>query len=123
MHTQESTGIDHPFFPKDYRYKRDHQISGIGIDDGNALMVKAGYSGSGLNDVIWMGEVVNSACHLANKAGRGWRKNVLISEKVYENISKDVQDYFSKCQIDSKTYYESDIVWSEYEDWIEQNYN
>ena len=43
--------------------------------------------------------------------------------KVYENISKDVQDYFSKCQIDSKTYYESDIVWSEYEDWIEQNYN
>ena len=70
-----------------------------------------------------MGEVVNSACHLANKAGRGWRKNVLISEKVYENISKDVQDYFSKCQIDSKTYYESDIVWSEYEDWIEQNYN
>lgn len=50
-------------------------------------------------------------------------KNVLISEKVYENISKDVQDYFSKCQIDSKTYYESDIVWSEYEDWIEQNYN
>ena len=70
-----------------------------------------------------MGEVVNSACHLANKAGRGWRKNVLISEKVYENISKDVQDYFSKCQIDSKTYYESDIVWSEYEEWIEQNYN
>ncbi len=50
-------------------------------------------------------------------------KNVLISEKVYENISKDVQDYFSKCQIDSKTYYKSDIVWSEYEDWIEQNYN
>ena len=97
--------------------------TGIGIDDGNALMVKAGYSGSGLNDAIWMGEVVNSACHLANKAGRGWRKNVLISERVYENISKDVQDYFSKCQIDSKTYYESDIVWSEYEEWIEQNCN
>ena len=34
-------------------------------------MVKAGYSGSGINDVIWMGDVVNTACHLANKAGRG----------------------------------------------------
>ena len=46
--------------------KKYESIStGIGIDDGNALMVKAGYSGSGLNDVIWMGEVVNSACHLA----------------------------------------------------------
>ena len=104
--------------------KKYESIStGIGIDDGNALMVKAGYSGSGLKDAIWMGEVVNSACHLANKAGRGWRKNVIISEKVYENISKDVQDYFSKCQIDSKTYYESDILWIEYEDWIEQNCN
>lgn len=49
---------------------------GIGIDDGLALMVKAGYSGSGLNDVIWMGDVVNSACHLANRAGRGLRKTI-----------------------------------------------
>ena len=47
---------------------------GIGIDDGRALMVKAGYSGSGINDVVWMGDVVNSACHLSNKAGRNNRK-------------------------------------------------
>ncbi len=32
-------------------------------------MVKASYSGNNINDVIWMGDVVNSACHLSNKAG------------------------------------------------------
>lgn len=40
-------------------------------------MVKAGYSGSGINDVIWMGDVVNTACHLANKAGRGIRNKIV----------------------------------------------
>ena len=64
---------------------------GIGIDDGLALMVKAGYSGSGLNDVIWMGDVVNSACHLANRAGRGLRKTILVSSKVYENVLENTQ--------------------------------
>lgn len=39
------------------RKKRYSQISvGIGIDYGRALMVKAGYSGSGINDAIWMGD-------------------------------------------------------------------
>ena len=34
---------------------------GIGMDWGRALMIKAGYSGSGINDVVYMGDVVNSA--------------------------------------------------------------
>lgn len=44
---------------------------GIGIDYGRALMIKAGYSGSGINEVVYMGDIVNSAAHLAHKAGRG----------------------------------------------------
>lgn len=49
---------------------------GIGVDYGRALMIKAGYSGSGINDVIYMGEVVNSAAHLAHKAGRSWNNSI-----------------------------------------------
>lgn len=37
---------------------------GIGIDDWRTLMIKAGYSGSGINDVVWMGETVNKASRL-----------------------------------------------------------
>lgn len=62
--------------------KKYNTISvGIGIDDGLALMVKAGYSGSGINDVVWMGDVVNTACHLANKAGRQGRKEIIVTKK------------------------------------------
>jgi class 3 adenylate cyclase len=45
---------------------------GIGVDYGRVLMIQAGYSGSGINDVIYMGDVVNRAAHLAHKAGRGF---------------------------------------------------
>ena len=94
---------------------------GIGIDDGLVLMVKAGYSGSGLNDVIWMGDVVNSACHLANRAGRGLRKTILVSSKVYENVLENTQKLLSKCTIDGKIYYEGNFIWKEMENWYHEN--
>ena len=102
--------------------KKYEKISvGIGIDDGLALMVKAGYSGSGLNDVIWMGDVVNSACHLANKAGRGYRKTILVSSKVYENVLENTQKLLNSCIIDGKTYYEGNFIWQPMEAWYKEN--
>lgn len=43
---------------------------GIGMSSGRALMIQAGYKGSGIFDVVWMGDVVNEAaklCHLGNR--------------------------------------------------------
>lgn len=63
---------------------------GIGIDYGRALMIKAGYNGSGINDVIYMGDVVNRAAHLAHTAGRGGpfysTPSVWVGEFVYKNL-------------------------------------
>lgn len=94
---------------------------GIGIDDGRALMVKAGYSGSGINDVIWMGDVVNSACHLANKAGRNGRKTILVSDCVYNNVLEETQTWLSSCEIDGRIYYEGDFSWLEMDEWYQEN--
>lgn len=94
---------------------------GIGIDDGRALMVKAGYSGSGINDVIWMGDVVNSACHLANKAGRNGRKTILVSDCVYNNVLEETQKMLSSCEIDGRIYYEGDFSWLEMNEWYQEN--
>ncbi len=49
-------------------YKTPIQV-GIGISYGRALMIKAGYSGSGLADVVYMGDVVNKASKLAAIGG------------------------------------------------------
>ena len=69
---------------------------GIGMDYGRALMVKAGYFGSGLNDVIWMGDVVNSACHLANKAGRNGKQPVRRQIRRDERGIQDDVPHFAK---------------------------
>lgn len=104
------------------RKKKYSQISvGIGIDYGRALMVKAGYSGSGINDVIWMGDVVNSACHLCNKAGRIYRKVVVISSVVYNNLNENYQNLFSSYADGWVTRYEGDIIDNDMNDWYNEN--
>jgi class 3 adenylate cyclase len=104
------------------RKKGYSEISvGIGIDYGRALMVKAGYSGSGINDVIWMGDVVNSACHLCNKAGRDYRKVIIISKVVYDNLNEHNQGLFSSYLDGWTTRYEGDIINTVMEEWYNKN--
>ena len=78
---------------------------GIGVDYGRALMVKAGYSGSGLNDVIWMGDVVNTACHLANKAGRQGLSPILVSQNIYSKLSDANKRFFRLSGTEGINYY------------------
>lgn len=109
-----------------YKLKKKNykEISvGIGIDDGRALMVQAGYSGSSINEVIWMGDVVNSACHLANKAGRNGRKAVIFPYVIYNNINEHNKGLFTTYyDIDEcKTLYEGTIVNTGMEYWYKEN--
>ena len=103
--------------------KKDYsEISvGIGIDYGRALMVKAGYSGSGINDVIWMGDVVNTACHLCNKAGRYIRSVIVISSTVYDDLNEEIQKKFSRFSDQYVTRYEGSITNSSMDEWYKEN--
>lgn len=94
---------------------------GIGIDDGRALMVKAGYSGSGINDIVWMGDVVNTACHLANKAGRSGRKRIVITNKIYDNLNDKHKGFFSSYTDGIIVRYEGDVIRTEMENWYKEN--
>lgn len=104
------------------RKKSYNEISiGIGMNYGRALMVKAGYSGSGLNDVIWMGDVVNSACHLANKAGRDGFKHLVVSSIIHSNLNEHNQRLLNSITIDWKTYYEGDVINIEMDKWYTEH--
>lgn len=61
---------------------------GIGIDTGRALMLKAGFSGSAINDVIWMGDVLNRASHLCHAANKGGRKVIQLSKAVLDLLDQ-----------------------------------
>lgn len=104
------------------RKKGYSQISvGIGMDYGRALMVKAGYSGSGLNDVIWMGDVVNSACHIANKAGRDGKKTLVVSSCIYSNLNEHNQNLLNATTIDWTTYYEGYVINTAMDEWYDEH--
>lgn len=70
--------------------RREHATIevGIGIDTGRALMLKAGFSGSGINDVIWMGDVLNRASHLCHAANKGGRKVIQLSKAVLDLLDQ-----------------------------------
>lgn len=93
---------------------------GIGADWGRALMIKAGYSGSGINEVIYMGDVVNSAAHLAHEAGRLGRSPIFVGSDFYGNLKKSNQGLLSSQYTQGLgTIHSGDIVWTDMNDWVE----
>jgi len=61
---------------------------GIGISDGRALMIKAGYSGSGISDIVWMGDVVNEASKLADYGNKTYMDHeIMVSKKIYDDLN------------------------------------
>lgn len=93
---------------------------GIGIDYGRVLMIKAGFSGSGINDVVYMGDVVNRAAHLAHEAGRGWNDPFFIGGDFHCNLTDDNQELLTSRFVSGLgTVYTGDVVRIAMNDWIE----
>lgn len=90
---------------------------GVGIDYGRALMIKAGYSGSGINDIVWMGDVVNQACHLCNEANSSLFDNrVFLSNIIYENLNENNKKLCTKDN--GRDIYQANIVNIEMNNWL-----
>ncbi|MBN3723566.1 hypothetical protein [Burkholderia sp. Ac-20379] len=59
---------------------------GIGVAHGRALMIKSGYSGSGINEVVWMGDVANEASNLCHQGNRDGRAAIQVLAEVYRRL-------------------------------------
>lgn len=92
---------------------------GIGLDYGRALMIQAGYSGSGINDVVWMGDVVNSASNLCNRANKNGMDVLLISKNVYEKLIQHDKDLLKYNK--SEDVYEGNWVCKKMNNWYKEN--
>lgn len=93
---------------------------GIGIDYGRVLMIKAGYSGSGINEVIYMGDVVNRAAHLAHEAGRGWNHPIFAGGVFHQNLNDHNRSLLSSRYVSGLgTVYTGNVVNTGMNDWVE----
>lgn len=102
------------------KVKIDPISIGIGLDYGRALMIKAGYSGSGLNEVVWMGEVVNSASKLCSYGNKSYFDYELMASGVIQNNLNDYNKGLLSWNSNRSCYHGS-IVNTVMEEWYEEN--
>ena len=106
-----------------YKLKKNNLTEikvGIGVSWGRALMVKAGYKGSGINDVVWMGNVVNEASKLASYGNReSYDKEMMVSSDFQNNLKDEEKKLLTFNSI--RNCYHG-VVWSSYlTDWYDKN--
>jgi class 3 adenylate cyclase len=106
-----------------YKFKKSNlkEIKiGIGISYGKALVVKTGYKGSGVSEVIWMGNVINEASKLASYGNKeSTDKETMVSEVIYYNLNDENKELLTLNS--ARDCYHGDIVNSYMNNWYKQN--
>jgi class 3 adenylate cyclase len=98
---------------------------GIGLSYGRALMIKAGHKGSTINDVVYMGDVVNEAAHLADLGGKGasaWSggsPRIHMNGVFRQNLNEHNQSLTQLVSSRPREVYSSDAVNTAIRDWLE----
>lgn len=81
-----------------YKKKRYSELTvGIGMSYGSSLMIKSGYKGSGINEVVWLGKLVGEAallCSYGNKTYNDYE--MMVSDVFYSNLNEDNKKLLSK---------------------------
>lgn len=102
---------------------------GIGLASGKALMIQAGFKGSGLNDVVWMGDVVNQASNLCNIANKNGNEVIVVSNEVYDDLYGKCGTYgipyqkmLRKPHL-SDDFYTGNIILTVIDNWLKDNSN
>lgn len=92
---------------------------GIGLSYDSALMIKAGYKGSGINDLVWMGDAVNEACKLCNEASKNYDDRFNVSAVFYDNLIDHNKKLLQK-SLFGDSYYTGNIVNTTMAEWLNE---
>lgn len=98
---------------------------GIGLGCDQQLIIKAGRSGTGINDKIWIGKAVVDASNLSSVANRHGYKKIAMDSCFYNKLmhfSENKKEWF-KCVDDlnyfNDVFYQCDVINIEFNKWIE----
>lgn len=102
---------------------------GIGISTGNELVVKAGREGTGINDLVWIGEAVTYASHFSGYANRDGLDPIIVSNGFYENIKHAIEkenpsgtklEWFSDFRKHNYVGKQCNIIKTSMSEWVEK---
>lgn len=118
-------------FKKKWGRDFDDVKAGIGVAVGRALVIKAGHSGTGISDLVYMGDVVNRASKMCGLAYKEFKEAICVTEDVYnaakgfeanEDTKETFQDFFSmEFSADQGFVYTSSYLLVELLKWAEDN--
>lgn len=104
--------------------------AGIGLGcNHHDLIIKAGKSGTGISDKIWLGKAVVNAANLSGEANRNGNEAIAMDNLFYDNIieilKKENSNYSTWIKKKSDYYgsilfYHCNIVQKDFDNWIEE---
>ena len=93
---------------------------GIGISYGSSLLIKSGYKGSGINEVVWLGKLVGEASQLCSYGSRTYNDSrLMVSSVFYENLSEHNQKLLSYNA--NRSCYNGYVVNTGMDEWVKKN--
>ncbi|QGZ55084.1 adenylate/guanylate cyclase domain-containing protein [Paraburkholderia acidiphila] len=106
-----------------YRFEQKGYVPircGIGVAYGRALMIKSGFNGASINEVVWMGDVVNEASNLCHQGNRDGSAPIQVSSEVYQKLGPSDR-FLLQCVFAmdaSVDHYQGDLVNIEMKQWL-----
>lgn len=104
-----------------YKKKKYSEIKvGVGMSYGNSLLIKSGYKGSSINEVVWLGKLVGEAAMLCSYGNETYNDNeMMVSDAFYSNLNKDNKALLSYNY--SRNCYHGNVVDIEMNEWVRKN--
>ena len=97
---------------------------GIGLGCDKELIIKAGRSGTGINDKIWIGKAIVDAANLSSTANRHGYGRITMNSCFYNNLdfTTNKKEWFKKIE-DRKyfddIFYQCNVVNTDFNNWID----
>lgn len=105
------------------RYKKkgySELTVGIGISYGSSLLIKSGYKGSGINEVVWLGKLVSEAAMLCSYGNKSYNDyEMMVSGVIYENLNDHNKKLLSKNT--SRDCYHGNVINTAMNEWVKKN--
>jgi len=90
---------------------------GIGMTYGQALYIKAGYKGSAINEVVWLGKLVSDAHTLCSYGNRTiYDKRTMVSKIFHQNLNDHNKGLFEYSY--NRDCYHGNIINTKMDEWL-----
>jgi class 3 adenylate cyclase len=93
---------------------------GIGLTYGSSLLIKSGYKGSGINEVVWLGKLVAEAALLCSYGSKTYDdKEMMVSDVFEQNLNENNKKLLTRNH--SRGCHHGYVINLTMDEWVQKN--